>query len=118
MEVDRPEQVCYTSRPKVRPIGPVASAGTYLFTGDDMRYRTRGTLIGLAVLILVARMGTLHAQTASGNVSGTVRDAGGGVLPGVSVTARNLETGAVRTALTDAGGTYQILSVPAADYAV
>src|SRR5438132_4131660 len=83
-----------------------------------MRYRTRGTLIGLAVLILVARTGTLHAQTASGKVSGTVRDAIGGVLPGVTVSAKNLETGAVRTAVTDADGTYQILSMPAADYAV
>lgn len=81
-----------------------------------MKYRTMH--IGLTALILFARMGTIHAQTASGSVSGTVRDASGGVLPGVSVSAKNLETGAVRTAMTDAGGSFQILSVPAADYAV
>src|SRR5260221_7683051 len=83
-----------------------------------MRNSTGGKLIGLTALILVARMGTMQAQTASGGVIGTVRDSSGGALPGVSVSAKSLETGAARTAVADGGGTYQILSMPAGDYAV
>ncbi len=75
-------------------------------------------LIGLAALMLIASGRETHAQTATGALAGTVRDSTGGSLPGVSVTARNLQTGAVRTAVTDAAGAYQILSIPAADYAV
>jgi hypothetical protein len=75
-------------------------------------------LIILAVFIFLTGARVAQAQTATGNLTGTVRDSTGGALPGVTVLAKNLDTGAVRTALTDAGGTYQILSVPVADYVV
>src|SRR5438132_13073681 len=75
-------------------------------------------LIGLTIAIAVASGGALHAQTATGRIVGTARDATGAVLPGVTVTAKSLETGALRTAITDAAGTYQILSIPTEDYAV
>jgi hypothetical protein len=54
----------------------------------------------------------------NGTIFGTVRDPSGAVIPQVTVSARNVETGAVRTAATDPTGTYQVLSVPAGDYEV
>ena len=36
------------------------------------------------------------AQTTNGVISGIISDAQGGVLPGVTVTARNVDTGAMR----------------------
>ena len=37
------------------------------------------------------------AQTTNGVIAGEVKDAQGGVLPGVTVTGRNVDTGASRT---------------------
>ncbi|HQZ16560.1 MAG TPA: carboxypeptidase-like regulatory domain-containing protein [Vicinamibacteria bacterium] len=47
------------------------------------------TMIGLAALA--------SAQMTRGSLGGTVRDDTGGVLPGVSVTITNEDTGIVRT---------------------
>ncbi len=61
------------------------------------------TLVG-AVLFLTA---PAHAQITTGTIFGTVTDATGGVLPGVSVTIRNAGTGAARTVPTDTRGRYR-----------
>jgi hypothetical protein len=45
---------------------------------------------------------------ASAVVTGIITDAQGGVLPGVTVTLRNVESGTVRTAVTEADGLYRI----------
>ncbi len=54
------------------------------------------------------------AQTAS--VSGSVQDASGAVLPGVTVSIKSLETGATRTATTGDQGNFLIASLPAGKY--
>ena len=41
------------------------------------------------------------AQTTNGVISGIISDAQGGVLPGVTVTARNVDTGITRTIVTE-----------------
>src|SRR5438445_9016267 len=58
------------------------------------------------------------AQTVAGRIVGTIRDSTGAVIPGVSVTAKNLETGAERTTLSDESGGFNITSVPAGPYEV
>jgi hypothetical protein len=70
------------------------------------------------VVMLLANGQLAHAQPPSGTIRGVVRDASAAVMPGVTVSARNLDTGAVRTATTDTSGTYQILSIAAGDYEV
>src|ERR1019366_5058785 len=57
-----------------------------------------------------------HAQTVNGNIIGTVHDPQGGVIPNVSVSAKNLETGAERTATTDDTGSFTIPGVAAGTY--
>jgi hypothetical protein len=74
--------------------------------------------LGLVIVMLAARVHFASAQVANGSILGTVRDSSGGVMAAVSVSAKSLETGAVRTAQTDASGTYQILSIPAGEYQV
>jgi hypothetical protein len=74
--------------------------------------------LSLVILVLVARVHIARGQVANGSILGTVRDPSGGVMAAVSVSAKSLETGAVRTAQTDSSGTYQILSIPAGDYEV
>src|ERR1700686_2899192 len=60
----------------------------------------------------------LLAQTVSGTILGVVQDQQGAVIAKAEVSARNLDTGAVRTALSDDNGTYRISSVPAGPYEV
>ena len=58
------------------------------------------------------------AQTVTGEIRGTVRDTSGGVLPGVTVTATNTQTGLVRTDTTDGTGAYVFPSLPLGTYTV
>src|SRR5258708_10412454 len=60
------------------------------------------------VAVLVAAVSLLVnaprsvAQTVAGRIVGTIRDSQGAVIPNASVSAKNLETGAERTMLSDA----------------
>lgn len=58
------------------------------------------------------------AQTVTGTVQGTVKDSGGGVLPGVAVTIRNEDTGLARESVTNRVGYYVIPFVPVGPYTV
>ncbi len=72
----------------------------------------------LAVLLLVAAAFAIpaRAQTTGGVISGTIVDAQGGVLPGVTVTVRNVESGANRTSVTEADGRYRFAGLPPGRY--
>ena len=67
------------------------------------------------VLILLLTAGTSWAQ-ATAQLSGTVRDESGAVLPGVTVTATQTDTGLVRTAVTDDTGGYLLPNLPTGPY--
>jgi outer membrane receptor protein involved in Fe transport len=69
----------------------------------------------LSVTLLLAGS-TAYAQNAQ--VSGVLKDQTGGVLPGVTITARNVETGLTRTAVTEATGEYRVPALPPGTYAV
>src|SRR5436853_4454665 len=58
------------------------------------------------------------AQTVTGRILGTIRDSQGAVIPNASVSAKNLESGAERTILSDASGGFNITSIPAGSYEV
>ena len=60
----------------------------------------------------------LHAQTVSGTILGLVQDPQGAVIGKADVSARNLDTGAIRTTTAEDNGTYRISSVPAGSYEV
>ncbi|HVZ24376.1 MAG TPA: carboxypeptidase-like regulatory domain-containing protein, partial [Vicinamibacterales bacterium] len=70
----------------------------------------------LACLLIASTAAAQAVSTAS--LSGTVKDEGGGVLPGVTVTATQTATGQVRTTVTDATGVYTLQSLPVGPYKV
>ena len=74
----------------------------------------------LAVFSLfVALSPSLIAQTAAtGALMGTVTDPTGAVVPNVTVTVTNSDTGQARTATTDAAGTYKFGLLPPGSYRV
>lgn len=53
---------------------------------------------------------------ATAQISGTVRDEQGGVLPGAEVTVTQTATGAVRSAVVDADGVYRLNTLPLGPY--
>jgi hypothetical protein len=59
-----------------------------------------------AVTMLLLVTSAAHAQFERGQISGVVKDATGAVLPGVTVTATNLQTRAPRSVVTDGTGFY------------
>jgi len=70
----------------------------------------------LGALLLIGT--SVAAQTNTGQISGTVRDGSGGVLPGVTVTITNVNTAAARTEVTGPNGTYVVTSLPVGTYTV
>src|SRR5437667_3510306 len=58
------------------------------------------------------------AQTPTGTILGTVKDAQGGVIPGATVTATNLGTQYSRSAVTDGAGEYALRLLPVGNYKV
>ena len=58
------------------------------------------------------------AQTDRGTLTGTVSDATGAVVPGVSIEARNAQTGAVYQAGSSETGNYTLAQLPAGTYEV
>jgi hypothetical protein len=58
------------------------------------------------------------AQSTTAIISGVVKDEQGAVLPGVTVTVRNVDTGLSRTIVTDAGGVYRFPALPVGPYAL
>jgi Carboxypeptidase regulatory-like domain len=59
----------------------------------------------------------VHGQIAA-SITGTVTDSSGAPVASATVTAKNTETGAVRTAITDDAGRYQIVSLAIGPYEV
>jgi carboxypeptidase family protein len=80
-----------------------------------MARMTRGVSLCLALIAIAA---PAAAQTVSGEIRGTVRDSSGGVIPGVSVTATNTQTGLTRTDTTNGEGAYVLPSLPIGRYKV
>ena len=70
----------------------------------------------LLVAILLCCCGPAIAQTAGGSISGTVRDAAGGVIPGAAVLVRNVETGAQQMVDTNANGFYAFAALAVGHY--
>jgi hypothetical protein len=58
------------------------------------------------------------AQTANATLGGTVADATGALIPGVTITATNTETGIVNTTITNESGAYQFASLQPGNYRV
>jgi hypothetical protein len=72
----------------------------------------------LLVLTLLTPTAVASAQVNQAELRGTVADESGAALPGVTITATNVETGATRTTVTSASGTYLMPALPLGTYHV
>jgi outer membrane receptor protein involved in Fe transport len=79
----------------------------------------RRALSLLAALSLVlGTASTLHAQTATGQITGTVTDTSGAVMSKVKVTVTNQQTGLTRESTTNDLGAYTVPLLPVGEYMV
>ncbi|HET9703198.1 MAG TPA: carboxypeptidase-like regulatory domain-containing protein, partial [Vicinamibacterales bacterium] len=69
-----------------------------------------------ALLALFLPVSPGWAQSTAATVSGSVVDEQKGALPGATVSIRNVESGQVRTAVSDARGAFQIVGLPPGRY--
>lgn len=78
----------------------------------------RGAFAIVAALTLAAGTAGAQSQAVNGTIEGTIKDASGGLLPGVTVTVHNTDTGAQRVVVTDANGLYRAPLLPLGNYQV
>ena len=77
----------------------------------------RTWLVGLlAFVIWIVLAPSALAQNAQ--ITGSVKDSSGAIIPGATVTARNVDTGLTRVAVTDGGGEYRLPSLTPGRYSV
>jgi hypothetical protein len=81
-----------------------------------VRFRTV-SFVPLFVFVVIAAPRPAQAQS-TGTLQGTISDTQSAVMPGVTVTIRNLATGLERAALTDEAGQYAAASLPPGHYEV
>src|SRR5438105_15388898 len=74
----------------------------------------------LPVLLISVCLGghLVSAQVTTGTIAGVVQDSSGAVIPGVSVTVKNLDTGITRTLTTDEGCRYTVPDLSLGNYEV
>ncbi len=82
------------------------------------RYVTWSAISALACLVILLSSGIASAQATGASMIGTLKDDTGGALPGVTVTATQLETSRARTTVTEANGDYQFPALPPGPYEV
>lgn len=86
------------------------------FAGSGLaRMWRRGVLFFCCALIWAA---VAEGQSTFGSFTGTVKDPSGSVVASVKVTATNVGTGAMRSVVTDATGSYVIVNLEPAQYAI
>jgi hypothetical protein len=71
--------------------------------------------MALMMLLPAVLLPTAHAQI-SASIKGIVTDASGAAVSGAAVTAKNTETGAIRSSVTDDSGRYLVLALTVGEY--
>jgi len=71
-----------------------------------------------ALLVAGAVPAAAQSQAINGTIEGTVTDSSGGILPGVTVTVSNTDTGTTRVVVTNDSGAYRAPLLPLGTYTV
>src|SRR2546425_12508475 len=78
----------------------------------------RRLLVAALLLACVVSSHNVFAQTTNATLGGTVSDNSGALIPGVTITATNTDTGIVTTVITNEAGAYQFASLQNGRYSV
>ena len=80
----------------------------------DSGFSVGGKLVA-CLLLLIAGLG---AQTTTGEITGTVTDSTGAVVPGATITVTDLTTNTRRSVQTNAAGVYSLPALPPGTYSL
>ncbi|MBX3289100.1 MAG: TonB-dependent receptor [Acidobacteria bacterium] len=84
--------------------------------------RSSGWLAKIAALSLFVLLGAVsafsQAQAATADLTGSVIDPGGSVVPGATISARNISTGISRTVTSGSDGSYRFIALPPGEYEI
>src|SRR5437899_3630470 len=75
-----------------------------------------GVCVLAGFLALILTSGAAWAQATTAQISGTVKDQSGAVLPGVEITATQTATGVTRTTVSNETGNYVLSNLPSGPY--
>ena len=78
----------------------------------------RKVLFLMVLLAATISSALAQSQSTSGNIEGRVVDQNGAVVPGIAVSATNVNTGFGKTAMSDSGGGYIFVLLPPGTYKV
>jgi outer membrane receptor protein involved in Fe transport len=76
------------------------------------------TFLSIAVVGAILCGSLAMAQLPTATILGVVKDSSGSVIPAASLTAKNVETGQIRTAMSAADGSYRFQAVPIGSYEI
>jgi hypothetical protein len=75
-------------------------------------------LMSAMVVFLCFSAGFAQSQSSAADLSGTVVDPNGAVVPGATVTVKDSATGLTRTVTADESGAYRFIGLPPSDYEI
>jgi hypothetical protein len=78
---------------------------------------TLGAIVLVGVLLQLSAAPVMQAQV-SASVTGVITDPSGAPVPATTVTTKSVETGALRSTVTDDAGRYQVLALAVGEYEV
>jgi hypothetical protein len=81
-----------------------------------MRHRLAAIHVRGLLVVLLSSAPAWAQSVSTAQINGTIRDQGGAILPGVTVTVTQTETGLVRTAVSDETGSYILQNLPIGPY--
>jgi hypothetical protein len=80
--------------------------------------RTFPRLLELSVFLATVSASILTAQTFRGTLLGTITDPTGAVIPGVSISVKNMDTGIERMTQSNSDGAFRVPELPVGRYSV
>jgi len=86
-------------------------------TTRRVRLHVLSFLLVIPALLLSSAV-PAHAQAASAAITGTISDTQGGVLPGVTITVTNADSGTTRTSVSESDGKYRVPGLAPGKYNV
>src|SRR5216117_4342736 len=76
----------------------------------------RVIVLSFSLLLIMGKQAM--SQLPTGTILGAVKDSSGAVIPGASITAKNVETGLTRTGVSAEDGSYRLSALPVGSYEV
>src|SRR5207248_318260 len=116
-KLDRLRSACYCNPQKnLRLRVKLERNGSASFCKREVEMKRIGVCLFVGSLAVTLAGAAAWAQATTAQISGTVKDQSGAVLPGVEITMTQTATGGKRSTVTNETGNYVLASLPLGPY--